>query len=169
MSKNIKNTLEKYKSIICYKILGVVLQNKPLAVLLDGYCLALKHFLFNNEEEKLSELLMSLNSYVDLALKDEEYPESNLMLLITVLDNKVKMQAVIGEEFSLKIWNAYKEKESSYSRTDKLPQLVKLIFGQASNDEFTIITTDLLNITVGIFVFSCHFFSSHQITSNHKH
>ncbi|XP_018577936.1 uncharacterized protein LOC108916212 [Anoplophora glabripennis] len=147
ISKNIKNVVEKYKSIICDKILDIVLQNKPMAILIDGYCLSLKHFLFNNEEEKLSKLLTSLNSYVDLALKDTEYPESNFTLLIIVLENKVKMQPTIGDEFFLKMWNVYKEKDWIYSRTDKLPQMAKLIFGQASNEEFMIITTDLLNLT----------------------
>lgn len=152
MSKNIKNAVEKYKSIICDKILDVVLQTKPTTNLIDGYSLALKYFVFNNEE-KLSQLLIHLDLYVNLALQETEHPESNLMLFITILENKGKMLAIVGDDFPPKIWNAYKERDWIYSETDKLPHLVKMIFGLTSIDEFTVIITDLLKITVSISYF----------------
>ncbi|KAJ8922237.1 hypothetical protein NQ315_004174 [Exocentrus adspersus] len=146
LSKNIKSTVERYKAVICDKILDVVLENKPSVVFIDAYCCAFRHFVSNKDEEKLSRLLQSLDAYVNLAIDDTEHLES-VLLFITILENKVKMQPVLGDDFLLRIWDMCKVKDWICLLTDKHAQLIKLLLGLASNEEFTTIITDLLKIT----------------------
>ncbi|KAJ8930657.1 hypothetical protein NQ314_016519 [Rhamnusium bicolor] len=148
MPKDVKNAAEMYKTVICDKVLKLCSKNKPAPCLTSGYALALRNFISQNEEEKLSKLLNSLNSYVDFALEGTTKCESgDLMLIVTLLQNKSKLKS-LSDDFLQRVWNAYKENEGIHSRYEEYSLLIVLIFGHIPNEEFTTVTTDLLSITV---------------------
>ncbi|CAH1179596.1 unnamed protein product [Phaedon cochleariae] len=148
LPKETKITGENMKNNICDKISKLVSEETPNVTLLAGYAYIMKNYLSQNDDEKITELSNTLDSYLNLILTNRNcYDKFGcLSLLITVLQNKSKLKN-IDDDFPLKIWNAFKEDDSVYSRFEEYSQLILLIVGHIPNDQFQVFMSDLLNIS----------------------
>ncbi|XP_023026512.2 uncharacterized protein [Leptinotarsa decemlineata] len=148
MPKDVKNIADSYKELICERILQLVLKNEPTESLVAGYAYSLKHYLSQNNADKIAEFLNVFDKYNQFALGDgNNFGKTGyLTLFTTVLQNKSKIKAV-GEAFPLNVWNACKGNDSVYSRSEEYSQLISLIVGHIPNENFEVFTKELLNIS----------------------
>lgn len=157
MPKDVKNVADSYKSSICNGISQLISQNKPREHLLLGYAHVLRHYLGQKEQdEKITQLLQHLDAYVTFALKKSQnfHTAGYLNLFITILQNKSKIPE-FEETLAMRFWNACKDNLSVYSRFEEYAQLIVLIIGHVSNEGFSDVMRDLLDISVRITSFYC--------------
>lgn len=129
-------------------------KQEPNVHLVIGYSHVLRQFCSQNDTEAVSRLLKHLNRYLDFVLNNSQSSSSSgyLILLITILQNKSQLPN-FQEDFVVKFWNACKENLSDYSKFEEYFQLVVLIMGHVSNDDFPHIMADLLELSVSIYLF----------------
>lgn len=153
MPKQVKDVADRYKSQICDKMLELVATNTPEDHLLGGFACALKHYLSQNDANKLSTILEHVNTYLEFALNNVNQFGSigYLELFITILQNKSKMKN-LDKNVILNIWNACKENLVVYDRCEEYSQLVVLIVSHI-NEEFSEVLKTLLNISVSAYLF----------------
>lgn len=147
MPKEVKHVADEYKTKISTEITRLVQKEEPQEYLLLGYVHAMRNFFSQNDQENTSRLLKHLNSYIDFAMNTTHSSTMGyLTLFTTILQNKTKVD-LEGDKMK-KFWNVCKENLSVCSRFEEYSQLVVLIVSHNSNEEFSGVMEDLLDISV---------------------
>ncbi|XP_028150875.1 uncharacterized protein LOC114344224 [Diabrotica virgifera virgifera] len=156
-TKKAKDVADNYKLILCNKMYDLVVTNDPQDYLIPAYAYTLKTFLVQNEKEKMSKLVSILEPYTSFVLqRHEEYDKTGyLQLFNIVLHNKTKLSSA-SEDLPMQIWKVCKNNCKVYSRIDEYSQLIMLIVGYVSNDDFCTMTQDLLKISESLIKKSKH-------------
>lgn len=149
MSKEVKTVADSYKTAICTNIFELLQTNAPNETILMGYAYVLRHFFGQNDVEKVPQLLQYLARFVDFALENSLgfTTGSYLLLFVTILQNKSKIPE-FDDVLVTKFWDACKENLTDDGRFEEYTQLVMLVIGHVSNENFHDVLGDLLNISV---------------------
>ncbi|CAG9833695.1 unnamed protein product [Diabrotica balteata] len=156
-TKEAKDVADNYKLILCNKMYDLVVTNDPQDYLIPAYAYTLKTFLVQNEKEKISKLVSILEPYTSFVLqRHEEYDKNGyLQLFNIVLHNKTKLSNA-SEDLPMQIWKVCKNNCKVYFRNEEYSQLIMLIVGYVSNDDFCTMTQDLLGISENLIKKSKH-------------
>lgn len=149
MRKEVKTKADSYKTTICDEITKIISENKPKEYLLIGYAYALRHVLAQNDKEKINLLLKRFDIYTEFSFENCQKFESPdfLILFTTILQNKSKISN-FEDGLTVKFWNTCREHLSVYKSCEEFSQLMVLIVGHVSNEEFPNVMKDLLDISV---------------------
>lgn len=82
----------------------------------------------------------------------EDTYHGGILFLSTILHYKSKFK-IVEDDFTLKIWNKYKDAQVTNEVLEERGKLLVLVFEHISNESFTNITADLLKSTVCIILF----------------
>ncbi|VEN44513.1 unnamed protein product, partial [Callosobruchus maculatus] len=152
----------KYKQEICSAVLKLIEENNCVTEpLLIGYAHVLKHVVPVEARPENNAMINSLEKYLqkylDYALTTIDFQKflnketqdlhsmSHLILFTTVLQNISKFSIVTKEDTILKIWEAIKDMYNYCSEFEEYGFLSVMIFTHIPNDQFTLITTYLMD------------------------
>ncbi|CAH0548101.1 unnamed protein product [Brassicogethes aeneus] len=138
----VKALVNEQKTQICDKMEKVVLKKGPLkSHLIGAYAHVFKNSPTTSEEKD--------REFANFALQDysADAVQGALLLFSTILNNKSRAKYV-DDEFLLKVWNWSKQLNVSAEYHEQYSQLIVLIFSLISNEKFSQVTKDLLEITL---------------------
>nr|CAH7737652.1 unnamed protein product [Callosobruchus chinensis] len=162
-SMNTRNLATKYKQQIHSTVLQLILENDCVTeTLLIGYSHVLKQVVPLEtlpENNTIIDILgQHLQKYLDYALTLTDFQKSvntekhnlhnmsHLILFTTVLQNISKFSSTVTKEDTiLKIWDAIKDMDNFCSEFEEYGILLVKIFTHIPNDQFTLVTTYLMN------------------------